>query len=95
MQAQDEGDWLAALQVARIIEEVRAPRLHLHDRALVDDHRARTFGVRAMQRRRCRTHRALNRDVLLRQRSRANEAHERAERNRYLLHDVPLLVLDQ
>ena len=43
MQAQDEGDRLAFLQVARVIEKVGAARFHLGHVALIDDGRAAAF----------------------------------------------------
>ncbi len=49
VEAEDERHLLARFQIARIVEEVGAPGLHLDHVALVDHHRRRALGVRAVK----------------------------------------------
>ena len=49
VEAEDERDLLAWLQIARIVEEVGAAGLHLDHVALVDHHRRRALGVGAVE----------------------------------------------
>ena len=60
VQAEDEGNRLALLQVARVVEKVRAPALHLDDRAGMRDGggAAGIHAVRAAQLERVRARRA-------------------------------------
>src|SRR5262245_20094304 len=49
VQAENERDLLSCLQIARVVEEVSAARLHLDNRPLIDHSIARTVLVRTMQ----------------------------------------------
>src|ERR1051325_239929 len=77
VQAEDERHRLAGFEVARVVEEERAPRLHLDDRTLIDDAVGRTVRVGTVQRRRRDARRAGNRDELL---LRARESGEQQNR---------------